>query len=160
MDEYELKMTPGRTVAFIPMRGAYGQVPDAMGRLYGWIAQHGLRPEGMPSAAYLSDPEAGPESEAVWEVRAEIAGGASASEPDDAGVGVRTEAARLVASTLYRGPYEQMAPVYHALQEWIDANGYRTVGAPEEVYMSDPATTRPEEYLTEIRFPVAKRSGA
>jgi len=41
---------------------------------------------------------------------------------------------------------------------WVD-NGYEIVGPYEEVYLSDPGKTMPEELLTEVRFPVKKRSG-
>jgi effector-binding domain-containing protein len=153
----DLKTTEPETVAFIAMRGPYAQIPEAMGQIYGWVAQHGLQPTGMPSGVYLTDPAAGDESEAAWEVRAPVAGEPPEAEPDASGCGVKTVPAHLVASTMYRGPYEQIAPAYKDLEAWTVANGYDIVGPPQELYYSDPATTPPEEYLTEIRFQVAKR---
>lgn len=38
---------------------------------------------------------------------------------------------------------------------WIAANGYQIAGPFEELYYSDPNTTQPADYLTEIRIPVA-----
>ncbi len=57
---------------------------------------------------------------------------------------------------MYRGPYERVAPVYAQLAAWLAAKGYAAAGPPEEVYFSKPGTP-PEETLTEIRVPVARR---
>jgi effector-binding domain-containing protein len=153
----DLKLIEPETVAFLAMHGPYAQIPEAMGQLYGWAAQHGLQPTGMPSSVYLTDPTSGDESEAVWEVRAPVEGDPPSVEIDASGCGVKTVPAHLVASTMYHGPYEEIAPAYEELAAWTSANGYDLVGPPQELYHSDPATTSPEEYLTEIRLPVAKR---
>jgi effector-binding domain-containing protein len=152
----DVKMTEPETVAFVAMRGPYAQIPEAMGRLYGWVAQQGLKPVEMPSVVYLTDPASGAESEAFWEVRAPVAGDPAPVAPDESGCGIRHDPSHLVASTMYRGPYEEIAPAYEDLQAWTTANGYAIVGPPREVYYSDPETTPVQEYLTEIRFPVAK----
>lgn len=156
MIDVEIKTTEPETVAYLPMRGAYSQIPEAMGRLYGWVAQHGLQPGGMPTAVYYTSPDAGPESEAMWELQAPVVGDVAEQPPDEDGCGVKRLEPQLVASTMYRGPYEAIAPTYDELGRWIVANGYAPSGAPSESYLSDPQDTPPEEYLTEVRFPVAK----
>ena len=55
----ELKTAAAACVAYLPMTGPYAQIPAAMGRLYGWVAGHGLVPGGMPSGVYLTDPAEG-----------------------------------------------------------------------------------------------------
>ncbi|MDO8880518.1 MAG: GyrI-like domain-containing protein [Coriobacteriia bacterium] len=154
MFEAEIKQSEAQTVAYLPMRGAYSQTPEGYGQLYGWIAQHGLTPAGMPAAVYLTMPPETPESEARWELWAPIAGDAAEQEPDAAGVGVRHVPSTTVASTVHTGPYETVAPTYDALWTWIAAQGYRPAGPPMEVYYSDPATVAPEDYMTEIRIPI------
>lgn len=154
MFDAEVKTTEPMTVAFIPMQGVYSQVPEALGRVYGWVAQHGLMPAGMPSAVYFTDPNEIPETEAVWEVRAPIEEDLPESVPDESGCGVKHIPPQKVASTTFRGPYEGLGSAYDSLAEWITGNGLHVVGPPEEVYFSDPAETPPEEYLTEVRFPV------
>jgi len=57
---------------------------------------------------------------------------------------------------MHKGEYETISTSYDELMAWVMANGYQIVGPPEELYYSDPATTRPQDYLTEIRIPVAK----
>ncbi|MDP2299445.1 MAG: GyrI-like domain-containing protein [Coriobacteriia bacterium] len=155
MFEAEIKQSEAHTVVYLPMRGAYAQTPEGYGQLYGWIAQHGLTPAGMPTAVYLTMPSEVPESEALWELWAPVAGDAAEQEPDASGVGVRLVPAATVASTMHVGPYETVAPTYDALRTWIAAQGYRPTGPPIEVYYSDPATVAPEEYVTEIRIPIA-----
>jgi len=156
VSDIEVKMTEPETVVYVPMSGAYDQVPEALGRLYGWVAQHGLQPAGMPSAVYLTDPATVPVANARWEVCAPVVGGAAPAPVDEAGCGIRDDGPQLVASLMFRGPYEEMGPAYADLFAWTAANGYTVVGPPKEVYFSDPSSTPATEYLTEIRFPVAK----
>lgn len=157
MIDVQLKTTEPETVAYIAMQGAYAQIPEAMGRLYGWIAQHGFQPAGMPMTVYLTEPDEGSEADARWQLMAPVAGDPEPSEPDEDGCGIRRIAPHLIASTVYRGPYERIGRAYRELEAWIAANAYELNGPPGEAYLTDPATTHPEEYLTEIRFPVAKR---
>lgn len=157
MIDVQLKTTEPETVAYIAMQGAYAQIPEAMGRLYGWIAQRGLQPVGMPMTVYLTEPDAGSEADARWQLMAPIAGDPEPSEPDEDGCGIRRIEPHLIASTVYQGPYERIGGAYRELEAWVAANAYELNGPPGEAYLNDPATTHPEEYLTEIRFPIAKR---
>jgi effector-binding domain-containing protein len=63
-----------------------------------------------------------------------------------------------VATLVYKGPYEGISESYNALGNWIEANGYQIAGPIREVYMSDPAKTKPEDYVTEIQMPVSKNA--
>lgn len=155
MLDVEIKTTEFQTVAFLPMHGAYAQIPEAFARLYGWIARHGLRASGMPSSVYLTDPATVPESAAAWEVRAPVEGNPAEAEPDASGVGIKRVAPNLVAAAMYRGPYEKIGPAYGEIAAWIPAHGYHVNGPPEEIYFSEPSTP-PEDTLTEIEFPVAR----
>jgi len=46
---------------------------------------------------------------------------------------------------------------YGALVGWIMENGYQIVGPGEEIYLTDPDKTTPQELLTEVYFPVKKQ---
>jgi effector-binding domain-containing protein len=61
-----------------------------------------------------------------------------------------------VATLVYKGPYEGISEPYNALGKWIEANGYQIAGPIREVYMSDPAKTKPADNITEIQMPVVK----
>lgn len=156
MIDVQLKTTDPETLAYIEMHGDYGQIPEAMGRLYGWVAQHGMQPVGMPAGVYLTDPSLA-DVEPLWEVQAPVAGAPVEMPADESCCGIKRVDPHLVAFAFHRGPYEAIGAAYGELATWIAANGYDVVGPSEEVYFSDPNTTPPEDYLTEIRFPIAKR---
>jgi AraC family transcriptional regulator len=157
MTDVEIKTIEPETVAFVSMRGPYTQIPEAMGRLYGWVAQHGFQPTGMPSGVYLTSPDEAPESQAKWELQTALAGVHSPVEADESSCGIRDNPAVTVAFAMHRGPYETVGETYEHLQHWVSANGYAMAGPPQEAYFSDPDEVPPEEYLTEVRFPVIKR---
>jgi AraC family transcriptional regulator len=154
MLEPSVKQTESMTVAFISMTGPYQQIPLAFGILYNWVSGRGLEPIGMPMGVYLSDPSTTGESDVTWELWAPVAGDAQESDPDERGLGVKKLPAMTVASLLHRGPYESIEPTYRALDGWIEEQGYLVAGPPREVYMSDPESVPPEEYLTEVQVPV------
>lgn len=61
------------------------------------------------------------------------------------------------ACVLHRGHYAKLPMAYGALMKWIEENGYEQLEAPRESYI-DGAWNKdtPEEWLTEIQFPVKK----
>ena len=60
-----------------------------------------------------------------------------------------------VASTVHRGPMDDISDTYEALVRWIDDNGYRIAGFGRELYLEwdeqDPARN-----VTELQMPVAR----
>jgi effector-binding domain-containing protein len=62
-----------------------------------------------------------------------------------------------MATTIHKGSYETVGCAYSALGKWIGTNGYQIIGPCREIYFTDPSSgTPPNEYVTEIQFPVAK----
>lgn len=64
--------------------------------------------------------------------------------------------AHLVASTVHRGPYDELSPAYHTLTGWIQEHGHQMAGAPREIYLNDPASVSPDELLTEVQWPIER----
>ncbi|CAH1059207.1 MerR family transcriptional regulator [Paenibacillus pseudetheri] len=65
----------------------------------------------------------------------------------------------LCAKSVYKGPYSELTSVYAKLTEWIENEGYEMVNSPYEKYITDPTQiTDPEDLVTEVFFPVKKRS--
>lgn len=155
MTDVSVKTVEPVTVGYLVMRGAYSQTPEGYGRLYGWLGSQGLQPFGMPSAVYLTMPDEASEAEQLWELWAPVAGEPPERPAGEDGLGIKRVGERTVAFAVHKGPYEEVGPAYEAMMAWIPANGYRVDGPPEEVYFSDPNEVPPEEYLTEVRFPVA-----
>jgi AraC family transcriptional regulator len=155
--EAEVKKTEPMTVAFISIKGPYSLISETFGKLYGWIEEKGYVPAGPPIGIYFNAPGQVPDEELLWELRSPIAGDMASSDPDERGLGVKIVEGIEVAATIHNGPYDQVGATYGALWGWITENGYEIVGPSEEVYLSDPGKTPPEELLTEVRFPVRKR---
>lgn len=156
MFEATIKHTDPMTVAFLVMHGPYSQTPKGYTKLYGWLGEQGMMPTGMPSSVFFTQPDQVPEADALWEIRAPVAGSVQTADPDENGLGVKHVEATMVASVTHKGPYDSMEPTYQSLARWITENSYEVNGPSEEIYHSDPAEVAPEEYLTEVRFPVKK----
>ena len=155
--EVTIKKTEPRTVAFVAMKGPYAKIPEAFPRLFGWIAEKGYIPAGPPMGVYFNAPGQVPDEELLWEVQCPIGGEVAPSGPDEQGLGVKRVEGAEVASTMHKGPFDQVGATFGALAGWIMENGYEIAGAGEEIYLSDPEKTPPGELLTELRFPVRKR---
>ena len=154
--EVTVKKTQAMTVAFASMRGPYTQISETFGRLYGWIGAKGYAPSGPPLGLYFNAPGQVADNELLWELRSPIAGDVAGSEPDEQGIGVKQVEAAEVAATMHKGPFEEIGTIYEGMARWIAENGYEISGPPEEVYLTDPAETPPDQSLTELRFPVRK----
>lgn len=62
-----------------------------------------------------------------------------------------------VKSTL-NGSYANITSIYARQQEWAESNGYDFIRSPFELYVTEPnATNTPDDYITEIYYPVIKR---
>ncbi|AKL94177.1 transcription activator [Clostridium aceticum] len=57
-------------------------------------------------------------------------------------------------SYLYKGPYHQTEPVYTAMMEWVNKNGYTPTGTAYEFYYNSPMDVPESELLTKIVFPL------
>lgn len=155
MNEPQIKSVESLTVAYKAMRGVYSQVPVAMGDLYGWLSGLGMTPTGMPQTVYLTPPGETSAAEALWEVWAPVLAGAQTLELNDQGLGVKLIPSARVASLVYEGPYELIAPAYEALWAWMAEQGHVPNGPPRELYLNDPTGIDPAQYLTEIHVPLA-----
>jgi DNA-binding transcriptional MerR regulator/DNA gyrase inhibitor GyrI len=61
----------------------------------------------------------------------------------------------LVATTVHAGRYEEIAPAYRALGEWVQEHGHETAGPPREVYLVGPEQVGDASALrTEILWPI------
>lgn len=151
-----VRRTEPTTVAFIACQGPYSGFPQALGRLMAWTSQRGLAPAGPPSAVYYNSPMEVATEELRWEVRWPVAAGATPEEPNAEGLGVKPVEAAEVATTMHKGPFDEIGATYGLLMAWVAQNGYQVAGPPEEVYLSDLATVAPSDLLTEVRLPIAR----
>lgn len=67
-------------------------------------------------------------------------------------------AVEIMATVVHIGSMDMLPAGYEAITEWVEANGYHVIGAQREIYLEIPASGNSEELVTEIQFPVEKRS--
>jgi len=61
----------------------------------------------------------------------------------------------LVATTVHCGRYEDIAPAYRALGEWVQDHGHENAGPPREIYLVGPDQVQdPGALRTEIVWPI------
>jgi effector-binding domain-containing protein len=63
-----------------------------------------------------------------------------------------------MAAAIHHGSYQTIGNAHQTILHWIDANGYRIVGADREVYLYNSMPIRLDNptYVTEIQYPVEK----
>lgn len=60
-----------------------------------------------------------------------------------------------MACIVHNGPFETIAQTYTAIIKWIEENEYEVEGPAREIYhKGDWVTDNPQEYVTEIQFPL------
>lgn len=63
-----------------------------------------------------------------------------------------------IASATYEGNYDQIGQVNEAVARWVTDNGYEFDGLSFNIYHVSPGETKnPEEYVTEVCYPVKKK---
>lgn len=77
---------------------------------------------------------------------------------DTENVRFREVPSQTVAAATYRGSYEQIGAVNQAVVTWAADNGYQLEGPMFNIYHIGPAQTAdPEQWVTEVCFPVAEK---
>ncbi|HWS38653.1 MAG TPA: MerR family transcriptional regulator [Actinoplanes sp.] len=126
------------------------------GTVAGALGQAGVAPAGPPFVVYhdVIDEQTEGEIEICFPVPA---GTVIPAGP----VHYRELPGGTVASTVHRGPYQEISPAYHVVTGWIEENGVAAHGAPREIYLNDPQTVgSPEELITEVQFPIDRAPAA
>lgn len=63
-----------------------------------------------------------------------------------------------IASAIYKGGYDQIDKVNEAVANWVRDNGYEFNGAMFNIYHVSPHETQnPDEWVTEVCYPVEKK---
>lgn len=152
-----IKKIEPATVAFIACKGPYSQMAEVFPKLFWWIQDKGYFIAGPPSGVYFNNPVDTPPEELLWEVRCPVGGQVTPIPIDTQGVGIKKTKALKVATTIHRGPHDKVGETYQTVISWITANGYQIAGPAEEVYLSPPGATSPEQLVTEVRLPVRRK---
>lgn len=150
---YEVKKTTRTETPFLFMRKQVKQeaIAEALGEMLPSVFQYataqGIAFAGAPTARYLSF---GP-GLVTLEAGMPIAGLANGEGEIEVGA----LAAGDVATTVHKGPYDQLDQAHEAIQHWMNENHEKADGAPWEVYLTDPGEVPdPAEWLTEVNWPL------
>lgn len=156
MPKYDVILKPVEVMRVASVRAilpAYKEQGDLWGRLYGTLAQHKPQFAGPCLSIYYD--EEYKERDVDTEVCQPVSGTVRVLE----GLTVYDLPAANMACTVHHGPYATLTQAYRVITAWIEANGYRVVGPPREVYLRTPQTAGEQndpDCLTEIQFPVEK----
>lgn len=149
MSEITIKEIQDLTVAGIRRTGKYCiDIPLMIHHLFAYLGQNRIEPQGPP--IFICHDEEYREEDADIEIIISV----NEIKDTDPEVKHYNLPGGLFASTIHKGPYEEVGPSFANLFVWIEANGYKPVGPSREVYLSDPAEQKPEDYITEIMIPV------
>jgi effector-binding domain-containing protein len=144
-------------IAAIKKRTSLRRVGEDIGAGFGALMQfmgrEGLAPSGPPLLVYhdVIDEETDGDIEICVPVGRAVSGGAEV-------YGRELEGGPM-ASTVHRGPYEEIGAAYHTVTGWISEHGHEIAGPPREIYLNDPQSVPPEELLTRVEFPIRAETG-
>jgi effector-binding domain-containing protein len=130
------------------MSGMGQAMGEAFGRLGRFMGTKGIPFLGPPLCVYPEEFEGEKEAE-IW--------CCFPAPPDATGEG-DIEATVIpggkVAWTVHRGPYDALGKAYEALSAGMQEQDRRPAGPMRDVYLTDPENVPPEEYVTEVQWPV------
>ncbi|MDP4089540.1 MAG: MerR family transcriptional regulator [Bacillota bacterium] len=67
------------------------------------------------------------------------------------------EAVEQMACVVHQGPFQTLDAAYAAVLKWIEENGYKITGPQRELYLKGEWMTEdPNEYVTELQFPIGR----
>lgn len=147
----EVKNVDATRAVIIKAETASSDIGQSMGEIYGklfsFLGQKNVSPAGAPFAVYYKfDPQGNTEYEGGVPVKGKI--------ETSGEISFKEYPAMKVVSVMYTGAYENMMPVYNAIDKYIKDNKLEKAGASWEVYLTDPDETTPEKNQTIIYFPV------
>jgi DNA-binding transcriptional MerR regulator len=88
------------------------------------------------------------------DVDIEIAVPIEGTVPTPRGMGISQVEATMAAVTVHVGPYDSLDEGYRTLAVWVCANGYELDGGPRETYLFGPDRSGPDQFRTEVAWPV------
>ncbi len=146
----EVKEQPAQPVVSLRTRTAVQDLPLVLGEAYGALMRHLVSldefPGGAPFVAYYNMD--------MQDLDIEIGFPVARQLPGNGKVQAGSLPAGRYATTLYTGPYPDIAPAYEALSAWLRKNGIEPTGVAYEFYLNDPQSTPSQELQTQICLPV------
>lgn len=156
MPDYQvvIKKVEPQTIASIrAVLPSYGDIGQLYAEIFGYLGSQGITIPAGPTIFICYDPE-------YKEKDVDVEAGVPISKdiPSAGRVSIyKLPGMEEAACTIYKGPYENIGEAYSAIMSWAESNGYQITGPDRELYLTSPADTNdPNQYVTEIQFPVNK----
>lgn len=146
----ELKTVEENQVASISHVGPVEEMGELIGELTGWVIQKRLQVTQPPFVVYYTSPMEVSTEKMEYEVGIPFKGEAK----EDEHVNIKIMPKHKTISTLFKGPYQEICPVYAEIMQYIMEGKYEMIGAPREAYLNNPQEVPENELLTEVIFPV------
>jgi AraC family transcriptional regulator len=148
--EYEIqtKTVDKMTIVYVEHMGPYEEVGPVFGKLAGYAGEKGLAFNVV--GLYYDDPAFVPAESLRCELGIQVEEG---FEPDS-GYMVKEIPAHKVVYAIMKGPYDKIAMEYPNIMKWMEEKGYKMAGPVTEIYLEGGEDVPPEEFVTEVQFPV------
>lgn len=150
--ELQIKVKTTEKIRFLYLEnaGSYAELGPVFGQLMQYSMGKGI--SGMPMGIFYDDPFVVPEES----LRCEIGIPVSEDFEPDPPFKVKEIPSQEVAYAVFKGPYDQIAKEYGKIRAWAQEQGYTVVGPVMEIYLEGGEGVPESEFVTEVRFPVAK----
>ena len=132
---------------------SYGEQGHLWEELVGYINKHEVKI--IPPCMVIYYEEGYTEGSVDAEIIESIVG----DMPETDRIKVKTlPAAPEMACVVHTGPYSSLSMAYSAISKYIEDNSYEVVAPPRELYLKGGWVTEdPNEFVTELQFPVRKK---
>lgn len=149
----EIKTAPAHPVARIAHKGDYQKIGGAFDKLAAWAgANNHFGPGSLMIGVFYDDPDSMPLDQLRPHACQTVPAGTPVSGELDTGEipGGRFAVVR------HKGPYAELPKAYAWLfRDWLVKSGEEAGDAPcYEVYLNDPSSLPPAEWLTDIHLPL------
>jgi effector-binding domain-containing protein len=153
------KEVPAMTVACAVMRGPYDGVGTALGKLSAFMAERRLAPAGAPTLLYVVSPaETKDPAKYVTEVCFPVAAPPPAVPEESGELVIKGLPAARVLAVYGVGPSEKTSPVMaQRASDEAKARQLVAAGRLRQISFSDPATTAPDQQVSELQLPVERK---
>jgi AraC family transcriptional regulator len=153
-----LKHTEPQNVAAMRHQGPYTDIPAVAQNLMSAIGEGGYHQAGPIMAMYLNDPRQTAEADLLCEVWIPVAYPGPIGTAENDNMVFRHIDPMFVVYTYHIGPFDEVESSYGELLGWAARNQYPIMGAPVEIYWSNPEIVPEDQLVTEIWFPVKEKT--
>jgi AraC family transcriptional regulator len=154
MNVQVIDLAPIRVV-MLRHTGPYDEVEKVFEQLWNWAQKNNV-PTRRTIGIYWDNPDVVPASRLRSAACFELPAGYQIGDRGGLPLAVEEIAGGPYATTRFVGPYEDLAPVWTSLTEYVEGPlGRRISSNPAfELYVNDPGDTPPQQLITELYMPL------